>query len=131
MIQAESKSLLRLDSMHAGEKLLRSDGAVEGFAWFQAIIAAVAWQFLRMIFAEIPQQRCPPAFARFRIRDHRAQLLVRDSLLAFAFSSMKRRYVYDVADAEEQHALARQAIASRASGFLIVAFDVLSADRDE
>src|SRR5690348_14220104 len=109
MVQAESKSLFRLDSMDTGEKLLRSDGAVEGFARFQAIITAVAGNFSsscggsrvgcrpsrrrpaclyrsgRPAFAEVPQQRCAPAFPCFGIRDHVAQLLVRDPLFAFAF----------------------------------------------
>src|SRR4026209_1941492 len=149
MIQAESKSLFRLDSMHAGEKLLRSDGAVEGFARFQAIIAAVAenvfsswggsragcrpgrrrhpclYRSVRPAFAEVPQQRCAPAFPCFGIRDHGAQLLMRDPLFAFAFFFDKPPLFNYVADAEEQHALARQTIASRAPRFLVVPFDVL------
>src|SRR5690348_11101189 len=123
MIQAESKSLLRLDSMHTGEKLLRSDGAVEGFARFQAIIAAVA--ALGKIFAEIPQQRRASAFPCFSIRDHGAQLLMRDPLFAFAFFLDKPPLFYYVADAEEKHAVARQTIASGASCFLVIPFDVL------
>src|SRR5215813_3928322 len=124
MIEAESKSLLRLDSMYTGEKLLCSDGAIECFARFQAIIAAVA-RGLGIILAEIPQQRCPPALARFGIRDHGAQLLVCDSLFAFAFFFDKPPLFYDVADAEEHRALARQPIASRAPGFLVIPFDIL------
>src|SRR5436305_12572986 len=96
MIQAESKSLLRLDSMHTGEKLLRGDSAIEGFARCQAIIAAVARNFSscggsrvgcretsrcrrhaclggrRPAFPEITQQRCSPALLPFGIRDPRA-----------------------------------------------------------
>ena len=42
MIESESKALLGLHSMHAREKFLRRDRAVERLAWFQAIVAAIA-----------------------------------------------------------------------------------------
>ena len=63
--------------------------------------------------------------ARFCIRDHGAQLLMRDVLFAFAFFFDKAPLFYHVAYAEKQHAIARQAIAACASCFLIIPFDVL------
>src|ERR1700737_765119 len=123
MIQPKSKTLLRLHTMHAGEKFLRRDGAVERLARLQAIIAAVA-EALRKILAEIPQQRRPPTMARFRISDHGAQLLVRDTLFAFAFFFDEAPLFHHVAHTEEQHALARQTITARAPRFLIIPFNV-------
>jgi len=123
---------------------------IEGFARFQAIITAVAGSFSSSCgggsrvgcrpgrgrhrcfhrsgwpaFAKIPQQRCAPAFPCFGIRDHGAQLLMRDPLFAFAFFLDKSPLFYYVADAEEKHAVARQTIASGASCFLVIPFDVL------
>ena len=63
--------------------------------------------------------------AGFRIRDHGAQLLVCDALLAFTLFLDETPLFHDIAHTEEQHALARQTIATRASRFLIVPFDVL------
>src|SRR6476660_4180228 len=82
VIESESKTLPGLHSVHAREKFLRRDRAVERLAWFQAIVAAVACA-LRELLAEILQQRRAPAMACFRIRHHGAQLLVGDALLAF------------------------------------------------
>src|SRR5207248_6180934 len=150
VIESKSKALLCLHSMHAREKFLRRDRTVERLAWFQAIIAAIARNFSssggsrigciiisrrrryaclyrngRPAFAEIPQQCRPPAMACFRIRDHGAQLLVRDALLAFTLFLDETPLFHDIAHTEEQHALARQTIATGASRFLVVPFDVL------
>src|SRR5205814_5496135 len=150
VIESKSKALPSLHSMHAREKFLRRDRAVERLAWFQAIVTAVAWNFAslrrvfcggsrvgcrttsrcrrharlhrnrRPAFAEIPQQRRPPAMARFRIRHHGAQLLVCDALLAFTLFLNEPPLFHHIAHTEEQHALARQTIATRASRLLIV-----------
>src|SRR5207237_6727492 len=86
---------------------------------------ACLYRTRRPALPEIPQQRRAPAMARFRIRDHGAQLLVRDALLALAFFLDETPLFDHIAHTEEQHALARQTIATCAPGFLIIPFDVL------
>src|SRR5947208_17048298 len=73
---------------------------------------ACLYRSRRPAFAEIPQQRRPPAMARFRIRDHGAQLLVCDALLAFTLFLNETPLFHHIAHTEEQHALARQTIRS-------------------
>ena len=62
----------------------------------------------------------------FRVMDHLCAIArARSSAPGSVFSSMNAVCFSDVARAEEQHAFARQTVASRAAGFLIIAFDVL------
>ena len=124
MIQAESKTMFLVNAVHAGQKFLRVHSAVECLAWRQAIVAAIAWRFCKF-FSEIAQQRRSPAFTRFRVVDHLAQLLMRDLLFALTFFFDEALLFYDITCAEEQHALARQAISTRAPGLLIITLDVL------
>src|SRR4029077_20713386 len=97
---------------------------IERLSRAQAIVTAVAG-LMRKFFAEIFEQRRAPAFASLGVMYHLAKLLACDSLFLFAFFVDKTRLLHHVAGAEEQYAIARQSITTRASRFLIVTLDVL------
>src|SRR4051812_42916891 len=84
VVQTEAEAALSAHAMHAGEKFLSGDGAIECLLRGQAIVAAVA-RLVRPLFAEIAQQRRAPAFTRLRVMHHLAQLLACDPRFAFGF----------------------------------------------
>src|SRR5215468_7814859 len=102
MIQPEPESAFCVDAMDAREKFLRWNCAVEGFAWREAIIAAVTG-WVRVFFTKISQQRRAPAFACLSVMNHLLKLCPGDSPFAFALFVDEMELLCDIARAEKQH----------------------------
>src|ERR1700719_1888397 len=103
--------------MNARQKFLRVHRSIERLRWIETIVAAAAGAFPE-VFAEITQQRGPPAVSRFRVADHRAQLLMRDALFVFALVFDESALFHRVARVEKQHAVRRQPVAARPPSLL-------------
>ena len=114
------------DAVDAREKLLRNDRAVVRLARFGAVVAGAAVIDAEIASPKYVQQFGAPAAGAFGVVDNLPKLRARDLLLLLVGDFVEEvRLLRDVARAEQQQAIARQAVASRASGFLIIAFDVL------
>src|SRR4029077_4965522 len=108
---------LCVDAVNAGEKFLRRNCAVECLARTKAVIAAFTRR-LRVLLAEISQQRRAPALARLGVMNHLLQLRPRNARFAFAFFIDEVELLGDIARAEKQHTFARQSVAPGPAGFL-------------
>ena len=124
VVQADAKTVFLADAIDAGEKFLRGERAVKSFARRKAIVAraaAVGGKF----FAEIREQFTAAAARALGVMHHLLQLFARDLLfLRIRFFVNELRLLHHVAGAEKQNTFARQTVAARAAGFLIIAFDV-------
>src|SRR5665213_859088 len=146
VVQPDAKTVFLTNSIDAGKKFLRGQRAVEGGARRKAVVARAAvcsgigilpvsfGLFLRThrqdacatkLFAKIREQFLSPAASAFGVVDHLLQLFAGDLLFLRAGLFVNEHgLLHHVAGAEEQDAFARQAVAARAAGFLIIALDV-------
>ena len=124
VVKPESEAALLLHAQNAGEKFLRRHRAIEGLARVETVVAAIAG-FVRPFLRKIAQERGAPAFSGLGVMHHLAQLFARDPRFALAFFLDETRLFHHIAGAEEEHAIARQPVASGPPGFLIIALDVL------
>ena len=99
MIQSKSESTLRADAMDAGEKLLRRYRAIECFARTKAVIAAFTRR-LRVLLAEVSQQRRAPAVTRLGVMNHLLQLRPRNARFVLAFFVDEMQLLHDIAGIE-------------------------------
>jgi hypothetical protein len=111
-------------TVDAGEEFLGVEGAVVGVARFLAVIAGGAI-FEREGFAEVGEEFAAAAGGSFGVAGHEAEL-VAGALLLGGVSDLVEEVVLfgDVAAAEEQEAIAGEAIAAGAASLLVIAFDV-------
>src|SRR4029077_4228234 len=103
MIQPESESAFRVDTMYAGKKLLSRNRAIERLAWREAIVAAVT-RWLCVFLAKISEQSHAPAFARLGVMNHLLKLRSGDSRFAFTLFVDEMELFGHIARAEQQHA---------------------------
>ena len=124
MIQPDAETIFFADAIDTRKKFLRGQRAIKRGARRQAVVARAAI-IGGKFFAEIRQQFCPPAARALGVVNHLLQLFAGNFLfLRIGFLVNETSLFHHVAGAEEQNAFARQTVAARAAGFLIIAFDV-------
>src|SRR6202040_1034114 len=90
-----------------------------------AVVTAVAARLTRL-FAKVAEQLPAPAGGTFRVMHHLVQLVAGDlPLPRIRLLINEIRLLHDIAGAEEQDALARQAVAAGPPGFLVITLDIL------
>ena len=113
-----------VDAINAGEEFLRDECAVVGIARFEAVVAGSAiidGKFL----AEVGEQFRAAATGAFGVAHDLAELVAGDLLfMVIGHFVDEVRLLCGVTGGKEQQAIAREAVATGAAGFLIVAFDV-------
>ena len=124
MVQPDAEGTVLRDAVDAGEEFLRDDGAVVGFAGFEAVVTGAA-VVSREFLAEVGEELGAAAAGALGVMHDLAQLGAGDGLLVLVGDLGEEvGLLGDVAGAEEQEAVPGQAVAPGAAGFLVVALDV-------
>ena len=125
VIETECEAGLLADAIDGGEKFLGVDGAVEGAAWNEAIIAGLTVGCVEGL-AKVLEE--PPAAAGGVLAemDHLAKLLAGElALVGIGLFLDKVELLCDVAWGEEEKALGWKAVAAGAACLLVIALGVL------
>ena len=124
VIHPNAKAAVLGDAVDAGEKFLGDESAVVGFARLEAVVAGAA-VIEGECFTKIIQELRAAATAALGVVDNLAELGASDRLFVRVRNLVEEvRLFRNIAGAEEEQAIAGQAVATRAAGFLIIALNV-------
>ena len=124
MIKSDTKTIFLADAKNAREKFLRRQRAIKCGARRKAVVtraAAVSGKFL----PKIRQQFHAAASRTLGVVNHLLQLFTRNlAFLRIWFFVNENGLFHCIARTEKQNTFARQPVATRAAGLLIIAFNV-------
>ena len=124
MIHPDAKAAVLRDAVDAGEEFLGHDGAVVSFARLEAVVAGAA-VIEGECFTKIIQEFRAAATAALGVVDNLPKLGAGDRLFVGVRNLVEEVCLFrNIAGAEEQEAIAGEAVATRAAGFLIIALNV-------
>ena len=124
VIQAHAEAAVLTDAENAGEEFLRDERAVVGLAGLGAVVAGGA-VINREFLPEVGEEFDAAAAGALGVVDDLPKLGAGNVLLLFVGDFIEEvRLLRDVAAAEEEQAIAGEAVAAGATGFLIVALDI-------